>query len=234
MSTVFALSNRVDFAKGSINLHKSNASVAQKEYQEYTKPTQYSNASSSPSWKSARAAPYSRGRARAGRYITNPHRNRTLVLSNATTSSSSKDITQNPVTSAVDSRSGHDEDPGTDLMLPSNGWVTKRDRHMQLINSTVFDKETQLRNKAINQTRRQRALQRDQREKYKINKHLRGIVAHAGRSSAVPTATASPTIHEISLEGLRFQVMDGGSKLARVRGKIAFVYFVVSMLAHVC
>lgn len=92
---------------------------------------------------------------------------------------------------------------------------------MQLINSSVFNKETQIRNKAIDQTRRQRALQRDQREIYKINKHLRGLASHASRSSAIPTATVSPIVREIQLEGLRFQVMDGGSKLARIRGEFA-------------
>jgi len=205
--------------KGSINLHRSQASVASKAEQDYSKPRQHSNSSNPASWRSARLAPYSQDRGRAGRHGTNPRRNRSLVLNNVTQSSTPKDLTQSPA-SAIDGACRSDGDPESGPMQSATGWVTKHDRHMQLINSSVFDKETQIRNKAIDQTRRQRALQRDQREKYKINKHLRGLVGHAGRSSAIPTVTVSPIVHEIQLEGLRFHVMEGGSKLARIRGEI--------------
>lgn len=140
-------------------------------------------------------------------------------MSNAANSSNVKDVTQNPAT-GVDCPSRSDKDVGKDPLHSATGWVTKRDRHMQLINSSVFDKETPMRNKAIDETRRQKALYKDQRERYKINKHLRGIATHAGRPSTTPTATTAPIVHEISVEGLRFHVTDGGSKLARIRGEI--------------
>ncbi len=187
--------------------------------QEYAKPTEYSNSPNSTSWRSARTAPYSRGRGRAGRYVANPHRNRSLVLNNVTPSPIPKDLTQSPAI-AIDGAYRSDGDAGSEPMQSATGWVTKRDRHMQLINSSVFDKETQIRNKAIDQTRRQRTLQRDERERYKINKHLRGLIPHASRSSAISTATVPPIIREIQVDGLRFHVMDGGSKLARIRGEI--------------
>ena len=154
--------------------------------------------------------------------MTNPHRNRTLILSNVKSSSTPSTLAQSPAI-AIGSPSRSDSDAGNESTQPGTGWVTKRDRHMQLINTSIFDKETQTRNKAIDQTRRQKAVHRDQREKYKINKHLRGIATQASRSSAGSSVAISPMVHEIQLEGLRFQVMDGGSKLARIHGEITLI-----------
>ena len=93
-------------------------------------------------------------------------------------------------------------------------WVTKHDRHMQLINTSIYDKDTQTRQKAIEETRRQKVLRRDQREKLKIERHLKGLASKSGK------AVATPAVHEIVINGLRFHVLDGGSKLARILGKI--------------
>ena len=82
---------------------------------------------------------------------------------------------------------------------------------MQLINSSVYDKETQARKKAIEETRRQKALQRDQREKQKIERHLNGLNSRPGQASGV--------VHEVSINDLGFHVVDGGSKLVRIRGE---------------
>lgn len=95
----------------------------------------------------------------------------------------------------------------------ANGWITKRDRHMQLINTSVYDKETQARNKAIEETRKQKTLRRDQREKQKVARHLNAIHEQTTRGAS----TAS--VHEITINGLRFQIVDGGGKLARIRGE---------------
>ena len=84
---------------------------------------------------------------------------------------------------------------------------------MQLINSSIYDKETQLRNKAIEETRKQKSLRRDQREKQKIQKHLKTLSAYSDQNKA------TPTVHELLINGLRFHVLDGGSKLARIRGE---------------
>lgn len=82
---------------------------------------------------------------------------------------------------------------------------------MQLINSLVYDKETQARNKAMEETRRQKALENDQREKHQIARHLKTLTFCAGQASDVA--------REVIINGLRFQVGDGGSKLVRIRGK---------------
>ena len=75
----------------------------------------------------------------------------------------------------------------------------------------MYDKETQARNKAMEETRRQKALENDQQEKHKIATHLRTLTSCAGQASDVA--------HEVSVNGLRFQVADGGSKLIRIRGE---------------
>ena len=152
-------------------------------------------------------APYIRGRGRAGKVVANPHRNRTLVLNNRSGSlfPTAKDFS--PYSSLPDSKAIQSEEEES---VPSvNHWVTKRDRHVQLINSSVYDKETQARNKAIEETRRQKALQRDQREKRKFERHLNALSSRPGQASDV--------VHEVSINGLGFHVVDGGSKLVRIR-----------------
>ena len=84
---------------------------------------------------------------------------------------------------------------------------------MQLINTNIFDKETQARTKAMAETRRERALKRDQREKRRLEQHLQTRYA-----PAQPSTTAA-MIHEITIDGLRFQVLNRGSRLMRIRGE---------------
>lgn len=156
-------------------------------------------------------APYSRGRGRAGRIVAKPHRNRTLVLNNKSGDSlpSAKEL--NPDSTPSSTKAVQSEDEESIPLQSTNRWVTKRDRHMQLINSSVYDKETQARKKAIEETRRRKALQKDQREKQKIERHLNTLTLRAGQATNV--------VHEISVNGLRFHVADGGSKLVRMRGE---------------
>ena len=106
-------------------------------------------------------------------------------------------------------------------------WVTKRDRHMQLINSDIYDKEAQSRNKAIEETRKQKSVRRDQREKQKIERHLITLASTNNQDMTIPT------IHEITINGLRFQVLDGGSKLARIRGERFDIGIYTNMCSHV-
>ena len=68
----------------------------------------------------------------------------------------------------------------------------------------------------MEETRKQKALQRDQREKRKIQRHFQT------RNTPLELAKTAPVTHELELDGLRFQVLSGGSKLTRVRGKIPF------------
>ena len=135
--------------------------------------------------KSYRAAPYPQNHARPS-----SSRHRTMVF-NHTVSPAGPSSTQGPSSSP--------------------GWVTKRDRHVQLINNNILEQETQARSKAMAETRKQRALMKDQQEIQKIQKFLQSGGANSSRASM-----SAP--HEINIDGLRFRVLKGGSKLARIRG----------------
>ena len=203
---------------GHINLHKIQATPTQhgpnsgfvppQPWDSYTQSS--SNSLVAAPWRSPRVAPYNRGRGRVGRVATNPHRNRTLILNNQLGSStpSAQELIPNSDSSA---RAVRLEDEGPTPLQSTNRWVTKRDRHMQLINSLVYDRETQARNKAIEETRRQKAHLKDQREKQKIKRHLNSLATRAGQ--------ATDPVHEILVNELRFHVADGGSKLVRIRGE---------------
>lgn len=201
--------------EGHINLHKTHTPSPPR----YERPSDSAHnlrlprvtaANGSVSWQSnRRPSPYTRPRGRAGKPALNPHRNRTLILNKTNnTSQISKGPTE-PVEGSAADTTKSEEDNNSESLKPAMSWVTKRDRHMQLINSSVFDKETQIRNKAIDETRRQKASQRDLRERNKIEKHLTSL------------STSTPTnIHEISINGLAFQVVNGGSKLSRIQSML--------------
>ena len=204
---------------GHINLHKTQANPTQHDLVSGFVPprpwNRYTHASSNDlnatPWRSSRVAPYSRGRGRAGRTVANPHRNRTLILNNQPGASLNSAMELSPDSTPSGAKAVLSEDEEPMPLQSTNRWVTKRDRHMQLINSSVYDKETQARNKAIEETRRQKALQKDQREKQKIERHLNTLNPRAGQ--------ATNAVREVSINGLRFHVADGGSKLVRLRGE---------------
>lgn len=144
-------------------------------------------------------APYSRGR---GRRPVAPHRHRTLVLNNANGANGSPASSPGPAS---------DNDGETRPATTSNGWVAKRDRHMQLINSAVYDKETQARAKAMEETRKAKVLRRAEREQTKVLRYAQGT---AGTAS-VPAATQAAA-HQILVNDVPFKIARGGSKLIRV------------------
>ncbi|KAL9638713.1 MAG: hypothetical protein Q9164_001386 [Protoblastenia rupestris] len=182
------LLDKISEISGRINRHKNLVSAQSEDG--HTQPwNKHTSHIASDSWRSPRTAPYPRGR---GRHTT--HRNRTLVLNGSGNTSSAE---ENP------------HKKGDTQSEPATGWIAKRDRHMQLINPSVYGKETQNRSQAMAETRRQKALQRDQKEKQKIQKHFHTRDAQPG-----PTLT-TPVVHELDIDGLRFQVLNGGSKLAR-------------------
>jgi hypothetical protein len=80
-----------------------------------------------------------------------------------------------------------------------------------LINPAIYEKQSLLRAKAIEETRKLKLRQRDERERQKIHRHLQ-------RSVGTTDSIVSPS-HEILLHGIRFQVVKNGSKLQRTSGK---------------
>lgn len=146
---------------------------------------------------------YSRGRGyyRGGKPNT-IHRNRTLVLNNAN----------------AGSKPDGAQDDSSGAAAPAPAWVTKTDRHMQLINPAIYEKQSQDRARAIEETRKLRLKQRDDREKFKLSKHLERLSDNmAGHSANQRVAQALPN-YEITVQGIRFRVMKDGSKLAKVPG----------------
>ncbi|KAI9749520.1 MAG: hypothetical protein M4579_006840 [Chaenotheca gracillima] len=99
---------------------------------------------------------------------------------------------------------------------PRPGWITKHDRHKQLINSSVYAKEMQVRARDLEETRKVRAQRRDEREKQKISTYLArsgGLERDARATKVDPRSGSSP---ELVIDGIRFQVTNGGSRLAKL------------------
>src|SRR5512140_1632383 len=93
-----------------------------------------------PHWRRKRGGyPYYRG----GSSGTAPHRHRTLVLNG-----------KQPANNEPDSDAPSD--------ASTSSWITKNDRHLQLINSSIYEKDAKARTAAIEQTRRQKRRLRDE------------------------------------------------------------------------
>lgn len=124
------------------------------------------------------------------------HRHRSLVLNNTPGANNSNGDTASP----------------SDSTSPS--WVTRNDRHLQLINSNIFQEQTEARAKAIQQTRLQKHRQKDARERAQFMSHLKQTT----NPSVVSANPASAPAYEIVVEGIRFRVTNDGSKLVKIPG----------------
>ncbi len=209
---------------GQINIHKTHA---RSDLPHQPGPVRPSTAftfsretghAETGSWKPARLAPYTRIDHR-GR-VNNPHRHRTLVLNNAGQRRPGAGAAQQPATVvAAKSMVPDDAPPVTESGPPSTSWVSKRDRHMQLISSTIYDKDTENRDKAMRESKRQSAFQAQHIEKAKIQRHLQTL--NLGQPS--DSSSVAPLAHKVYINGLSFIVKNGGSKLLRVRGTISSI-----------
>lgn len=136
-----------------------------------------------------------------------PHRHRSLILNNTANHNGG---TQ-PAGSARP-----DPDSGANSDASSSSWVTKKDRHLQLINPAVYEKEAQARSKAMAESTRQKERVADDRERSKLLAHLRGgatPVTPVGYANARPAAQ-----YEVVVDGIRFNVAKNGSKLVKITG----------------
>lgn len=159
---------------------------------------------SSTAWRPSRGGYSTRGYLRGGR-VPPAHRNRTLVLSG----NSPLPASGNPGANENDNPSGSGSNSGS-------AWVTKQDRHLQLINTSIFEKDAQKRAKAIEQTRQQKLKQRDERERTRFVRHLQRGNGH-NSSSARANETWGNQVLEVN--GIRFRVTRGGSKLVKLPGE---------------
>ncbi|KAF2096928.1 hypothetical protein NA57DRAFT_78517 [Rhizodiscina lignyota] len=147
-------------------------------------------------WAPQRGTPYGIRRAGRGHYHQPSFRNRTLVLKNGD--------------------SGNDPELATDPSETDNlgetepSWVTKHDRHLQLINTEVYDKITQQRTKDMQETRTARKKADDAKELASLGDHFANTAGDLGNQREQR--------QEININGVRFRVQDGGSKLIRASG----------------
>lgn len=99
-----------------------------------------------------------------------------------------------------------------------NSWVTKHARHMQLINTAVYDKEAQKRVKALEETRKAKQQKKAHVEKAKVLQFAQGTGSRYP-STSVPQITAagqSAEEYQIVLNDIPFRISRGGGKLIRV------------------
>lgn len=161
-------------------------------------------------------APY-RGRGTRGRPVS--HRNRTLILNNNTPDASKAEAADN----------------ATPPPASTNGWVAKRDRHMQLINSSIYDKEVQARTKAIAETEKSKREKRAKAEEAKVMRYAQGVRNVHATPVAGPSgvATQPSTSYQIFIHDTPFQVVRGGSKLIRQSSAPSHGSFVHHILTYV-
>lgn len=128
----------------------------------------------------------------------------------------------NPPNKATDGESDQASDSST------SPWVIRNDRHRQLINSSVYEKDAKARTLAIEQTRLQSRIARDQRERSKLSGHFKRVADTRGSTNA-----QGP--YEITLDGVRFLVTKNGSKLVKAPGEPHFPHYMqgdVALPAH--
>ncbi|SPB49149.1 unnamed protein product [Aspergillus niger] len=195
---------------GQINRHKTQQSQPESPYISEIAPGHH--VSRHVPYRGRGWAPY-RGRHYArGRHVA-PHRHRTLILNNATSGTPG---------SATPAGTGTDTDGEARSATP-NEWVVKRDRHMQLINTSIYDKETQARTKAMEESRQAKAQKRAQVEQARVLNYAQGVGrVHPTGFAAPQVSTADPSAeYQVFVNDIPFRVSRGGGKLIRVSGACA-------------
>lgn len=198
------LLNQISKLAGQINRHKNGQDV-------HEQIAMRSNASEGYTYPTTSWHHNYRSYTRGGGYCKpgQAYRNRSLILTGATTSSAPKPPSEYKFKCEADTPTN-----------PGPGWVSKTDRHRQLINASIFDKSSQNRARAIEETRKKKIKQRQELEKYKLLKHFQQE-AVANRYMGSSTHAISETDKfEINVQGIRFLVANNGSKLIRVPGDI--------------
>ncbi|GLA66533.1 hypothetical protein AtubIFM54640_009111 [Aspergillus tubingensis] len=191
---------------GQINRHKTQQSQPESPYSSEIAPGQH--VSRHVPYRGRGWAPYRGRHYSRGRHVA-PHRHRTLILNNATSGTPG---------SATPAGTGTDTDGEARSATP-NEWVVKRDRHMQLINTSIYDKETQARTKAMEESRQAKAQKRAQVEQARVMSYAQGVgrVHPTGFAAPQVSTTADPSAeYQVFVNDTPFRVSRGGGKLIRV------------------
>jgi hypothetical protein len=122
------------------------------------------------------------------------------------------------VNSSVGTHPGQQASPATPALTPSDGFVLKRDRHMQLINTSVYDQKTQQRQSEIEATLQEKQRLRDAKERARVINAFQP--QHPASTTYSAASTAEPAaVRDIQINNLRFRVAADGSKLIRMFGE---------------
>jgi hypothetical protein len=122
------------------------------------------------------------------------------------------------VNSSVGTHAGQQASPATPALTPSDGFVLKRDRHMQLINTSVYDQKTQQRQSEIEATLQEKQRLRDAKERARVINAFQP--QHSASTTYSAASTAEPAaVRDIQINNLRFRVAADGSKLIRMFGE---------------
>ncbi|KEZ44317.1 hypothetical protein SAPIO_CDS3284 [Scedosporium apiospermum] len=108
-------------------------------------------------------------------------------------------------------------DDGSSSSGQQSTWISKTDRHLQLINSSIYEKDSQARAKAIAETQQQKLQRQDEKEKAKLKHFLVSGAAGPATTRYVNNTTGA---FELDIEGIRFRVSKDGGKLVKVPGDI--------------
>lgn len=74
------------------------------------------------------------------------------------------------------------------------------------------------RRQAVESTQQRKALVNDQRERQRMRQYIEGLHTSPGSFNAPISRTASSALHRIEIDGLSFEIVKEGSKLARIYG----------------
>ena len=198
MSEDLELQAKINALQGRINRKKADESDSDR---------QTSIASShrrGNGWQQQRGTPYGVRRPAAPAHGQGRVRNRTLVV-NAHGQPSSQ--------------------TGDMPNATASGWISKVDRHKQLINNSVYEQKTNERSKAIEKTLKQKEKEREDRQKVKINRLIQGV--HS-QGPWVGQAASSKRI--ITIGDIQFEITDGGSKMVKVPGIASLLLTLHQML----
>ncbi|KAI9651753.1 MAG: hypothetical protein M1829_002457 [Trizodia sp. TS-e1964] len=240
---------------GQINLHKNHQFTAKAQQPIYRQSTSYGTADisniissdktvqlsrtppiippgypSKSQWQQRAHGSLSYSRGTSTRPSHTAHRNRTLVLNtpdNTGHKVEDSNLVQGSTTSIPPNPTSN---PKTAF---SGRWIAKRDRHIQIINPLIYEKETQARSRALEETRKLKLCKRDEREKAKVNRYLHRLQLQAGfKNSSSSTSGLIPAFHRIVVQGVRFQVTNGGSKLVKMTGKSSHFPDIPNMITY--
>ncbi|OAA35321.1 CCCH zinc finger protein [Beauveria brongniartii RCEF 3172] len=103
--------------------------------------------------------------------------------------------------------SSSESSPSTPVNASDNPqWVSKTDRHKQLINANIYQQQAQSRAQAIEETRKRKLTRQHNSERARFNNFIQQSQGNSIQNHEQP---------EIMIDSIRFLVRDGGKKLVR-------------------